>query len=319
LRLTADPRHDYNPVWSPDGRWVAFLRGDAPTPLVTSVRELRLVAPLGGPERMVASLRVQELTEHPAYLTWCADSSCVVVSDSLGEGKPDALFAISIDTGEKRQLTNPQPPVLADSNPALSFDGNTLLFIRRTTWSSGELHTLSLASKTTVTGEPRHVTVSGVTLDSATWLPSGEILFAPVLSGTANLWRVCDWRRAGAPGLHGRGWHDADSGAGNRHRLAHGSMRRLIDDNIWQMTTTGRCAGRRHANGGDSIHQTRHHPQLSPDGKRLAFTSTRSGFWEIWVSDLDGANAVQLTNMRAPTGTGVPHWSPDAGSHSRRR
>ena len=315
LRLTTDPRHDYNPVWSPDGRWVAFLRGDAPTPLVTSVRELRLVAPLGGPERMVASLRVQELTEHPAYLTWCADSSCVIVSDSLGEGKPDALFAISIDTGEKRQLTNPQPPVLADSNPALSFDGNTLLFIRRTTWSSGELHTVSLASKTTVTGEPRHVAVSGVKIDSATWLPSGEILFAtPVLSGTANLWRV--------PAIGGAPARLAYTGEdGTMPTMARGQsqsssrmvyVRRLIDDNIWQMTTT--AVGVPPASPPTAaIRSTKQdiHPQLSPDGERLAFTSTRSGFWEIWVSDLDGANAVQLTDMRAPTGTGVPHWSPD--------
>jgi TolB protein len=53
------------------------------------------------------------------------------------------------------------------------------------------------------------------------------------------------------------------------------------------------------------------HPQISPDGRRVAFTSTRSGAWEIWTSDLDGANAVQLSSLKAPTGTGVPHWSPD--------
>ena len=315
LRLTTDPRHDYNPVWSPDGRWVAFLRGDAPTPLATSRRELRLVAPLGGPERLVASLRVQELTEHPAYLTWCADSSCVIVSDGLGDGKPDALFAISIDTGEKRQLTNPQPPVLADSNPALSFDGSTLLFIRRTTWSSGELHTVSLASRTAVTGAPRHVAVSGVTIDAATWLPNGEILFAtPVLSGTANLWRVS--AIGGAPARLAYTGED-----GTMPTLARGPsqsssrmvyVRRLIDDNIWRLTTT--AVGVPPASPPTAaIRSTKQdiHPQLSPDGKRLAFTSTRSGFWEIWVSDLDGAHAVQLTDMRAPTGTGVPHWSPD--------
>jgi serine/threonine protein kinase len=33
LRLTSDPLHDQNPVWSPDGRWIAFLRGRAPARL----------------------------------------------------------------------------------------------------------------------------------------------------------------------------------------------------------------------------------------------------------------------------------------------
>ena len=28
LRLTTDAGNDYSPVWSPDGRWIAFLRGE---------------------------------------------------------------------------------------------------------------------------------------------------------------------------------------------------------------------------------------------------------------------------------------------------
>ena len=51
-------------------------------------------------------------------------------------------------------------------------------------------------------------------------------------------------------------------------------------------------------------------PQLSPDGRRVAFTSTRSGEWEIWVANLDGSNAIQLTSMSARA-AGFPHWSPD--------
>jgi Tol biopolymer transport system component len=51
------------------------------------------------------------------------------------------------------------------------------------------------------------------------------------------------------------------------------------------------------------------HAQLSPDGRRVAFTSNRSGVWEIWLADPDGANAVQLTSMGAVTGS--PRWSPD--------
>ena len=47
-------RHDYNPVWSPDGRWIAFLRGQPPATTGLRSRELRLMPPLGGPERKLA-------------------------------------------------------------------------------------------------------------------------------------------------------------------------------------------------------------------------------------------------------------------------
>jgi len=50
-------------------------------------------------------------------------------------------------------------------------------------------------------------------------------------------------------------------------------------------------------------------PDYSPDGKRLAFSSNRSGFDEIWVSGSDGSRPVQLTNLRKFSAT--PHWSPD--------
>ena len=50
---------------------------------------------------------------------------------------------------------------------------------------------------------------------------------------------------------------------------------------------------------------------ISPDGSRLAFASNRSGSDEIWVSNRDGANLVQLTTSPNPDGTGWPSWSPD--------
>jgi Tol biopolymer transport system component len=50
-------------------------------------------------------------------------------------------------------------------------------------------------------------------------------------------------------------------------------------------------------------------PQYSPDGSRIAFTSSRAGTDAIWVSDSDGSNPVQVTDVKAETGT--PRWSPD--------
>jgi Tol biopolymer transport system component len=44
----------------------------------------------------------------------------------------------------------------------------------------------------------------------------------------------------------------------------------------------------------------------------VAFSSSRSGFLEIWLADPDGSNAVQLTSMAAVPG--FPTWSPDGRS-----
>jgi Tol biopolymer transport system component/DNA-binding winged helix-turn-helix (wHTH) protein len=49
-------------------------------------------------------------------------------------------------------------------------------------------------------------------------------------------------------------------------------------------------------------------PQPSPDGKKLAFMSDRSGSLEIWTSNRDGSSLVKLTNLG---GCGSPKWSPD--------
>jgi DNA-binding winged helix-turn-helix (wHTH) protein len=49
-------------------------------------------------------------------------------------------------------------------------------------------------------------------------------------------------------------------------------------------------------------------PQPSPDGKKLAFMSDRSGSLEIWTSNLDGSSLRKLTNLGS---CGSPRWSPD--------
>jgi Tol biopolymer transport system component len=50
-------------------------------------------------------------------------------------------------------------------------------------------------------------------------------------------------------------------------------------------------------------------PQFSPDGSKIAFESTRSGAYEVWMCRSDGSSLVQLTHFNSVTGT--PRWSPD--------
>jgi len=53
-------------------------------------------------------------------------------------------------------------------------------------------------------------------------------------------------------------------------------------------------------------------PSWSPDGKRIAFCSTRADpLAELYVSDADGSHVQRLTRRKGGTGVGRPTWSPD--------
>jgi dipeptidyl aminopeptidase/acylaminoacyl peptidase len=54
------------------------------------------------------------------------------------------------------------------------------------------------------------------------------------------------------------------------------------------------------------------HPRWSPDGKQILFESNRSGDNQLWLIDLAGGEARQMTNIATEAGTGI--WSPDGKS-----
>lgn len=50
-------------------------------------------------------------------------------------------------------------------------------------------------------------------------------------------------------------------------------------------------------------------PAPSPDGEKIAFASNRSGFWDLYLLDLESGDLTQLTDT--PEYEGAPTWSPD--------
>ena len=92
------------PMWSPDGRWIAFLRGEGEG----RQHELRLVPPLGGPERKLTEIQPRGFLR-AVTLAWCPDSSCLVVTDVEGGRASRTPCSLCLPvTGEQRQLTQPQ-------------------------------------------------------------------------------------------------------------------------------------------------------------------------------------------------------------------
>ena len=73
--------------------------------------------------------------------------------------------------------------------------------------------------------------------------------------------------------------------------------------NIWIVLTTGGTLLQLTQSGHDSS------PVWSPDGKMIAFLSSRSGDSQVYLLSMDGGEAKPLTHLS--TGADIVKWSPD--------
>jgi Tol biopolymer transport system component len=307
LPLTRDPANDFAPVWSPDGKAVAFLRQSAEPHRY----ELRLIPPLGGTDRKLTEIQPRGGFLRAVTLAWCPDSRCVVLTDASSPDptKPDALFVVSTESGEKRQLTAPQPPFLADTDPAISPDGRWLVFRRDVAPFSGQLQIVRLDASLTTSGEPRSITPILLTAYGPKWISNREIVFW----AKSSLWRIGIEAGAtperlafvGEDGMMPAVW---PAQSGRPGRLAY--VRHITDQNIWRIEVPSPGA-QASSPPVVAMASTRREvlAQFSPDGRRITFVSDRSGESEVWVADASGDNPVPLTSLGA--NPGFPRWSPD--------
>jgi Tol biopolymer transport system component len=275
LRLTTDAASDYSPAWAPDGRALAFLRR---VPNATR-HELRLVPPLGGAERKLADIQPYNPVYRPLTIAWCPDGTCVIAPDGQGEGKGEALYAFSLDGGARRQLTFPPAGVFIDADPAISPDGQWMVFRRDLTPFTGEMYRVALGTGVRPSGDPTKLTDIKMSGTRPAWMPNNrEIVFA----ARGGLWRM-DALSPTAPSRLPFVGQDGVSPTISRTLSPAGSLRlsytRIFSDtNLWRVDTA--AAGvPAETPPQRMIASTRsdHLPSLSPDGKRIAFFSGRSG------------------------------------------
>ena len=277
----------------------------------STLHEVRLVPPLGGPERRVADVEPANPVYRTLTLGWCPDSSCLIVPDSQGGGgKSDALFVVPLDGSAKRQVSFPAAGPATDADPAMSPDGRWLVFRRDLTPFTGEMYRQAMNADFTPSGDPVRLADNRMTATRPAWLPdSRQIVFA----ARGSLWRqdaIAGTAAARLPFVGVDGQTPALSAARSAGGIRLAYVRVYSDINVWRLDTSGPGAP---ASSPPrlAVATTRPDqlPSLSPDGRRLAFFSSRSGEFEMWVSDPDGANAVQMTTLAAAPG--FARWSPD--------
>jgi Tol biopolymer transport system component len=313
LRLTTDPAEDSWPAWSPDGQTIAFLRNFG-----AGKYGVFLIPALGGPERKLLDIFISEAEWLPGpYLGWLPDSKGIIFTHKDSSEHPVSLFLLRIASRETRQVTTAPPGSMGDSAPALSPDGSALVFSRMTSLGPGDLYFVTLSPDFSPVREPKRITFFNWRGAGAAWTPRGRMI---VFSYDYKLWKITLSRWGKSPGRPERiesvgngGSSPAISRQGRRLAYVAGYGGPL---NIWRAAILdwSKSAGKSAAGNApaDLISSTRSEfaPQYSPDGKRIAFESDRTGNLEIWTCESDGLNCTQLTSLGAQA-TGVPHWSPD--------
>jgi Tol biopolymer transport system component len=293
LRLTKQPAIDFNPVWSPDGRQIAFCR------IQEGETGIYIIPALGGAERRLHKTLWQETFFYQGLLSWSPDGKLLAFSDQASRNEAPSIFLLSLDSLEARRLTSSLRS-RGDFNPAFSPDGQTLA-ITRFSQAFDSIYTVPVSGR-----EEQRLISDGTDHWGLAWTPDGrDIVFAnagwPVNTGW--LWKVP--LRGGEPERLQFGEAGIEpSIRGNRLVYVH----QMANLNIWRRKLNSLLSA---SLPEKFISSTRMEsgPQFSPDGSKIAFESTRSGAYEVWMCRSDGSGLIQLTQFNSVTGT--PRWSPN--------
>lgn len=298
LRLTNDPAVHLAPTWSPDGTQIAFQR------VSKEGGGIYVVPTQGGVVRKLRSTNAS--FDRSMHVSWSPDGKTIAFADSPFPGGHKRLLLLSLETLQSTPIEHDDKCV-EEVLPAFSRDGKQLAYACSLASREGEF---GLSVVTAEGRKPRIIKESSGWLKGLEWLPDSKtLLFAEWHIGTEHaVLRELDLAngsirdRMVVPDSH---FSDAFSANGGRLAFVVNSG---VKNNIWR---------------GDLVHPdappvklistTRDQfcPKYSPDGRYIAFASNRGGPPEIWVSDPDGQNVVQLSNLRG-LATGSPAWSPDS-------
>jgi Tol biopolymer transport system component len=293
-QLTNTPDWESSPAWSPDGHDIAFVRND---------QGVFILSQLGGAERRVSASGTQ--------VSWGGDAKSVLIRDRDGTAGPFGIYQVFLDTLERRRLT--QAPIgFGDWRFEVSPDGATLAFIRYERPAIADLYVMPMRGD-----EPRRLSNWSATLTGLAWTPDGrEIVYSVEEPAAGRLWRIAanstrPTRGSPVADIPVSAEHPSISRSqhGQPARLAFQTVTRDVDLLLMDLEARpvdGTIQSRPFANSTRIEASAR----FSPDGKRIALVSFRSGGPEIWLAERDRTELRQITSLGAPH-VFVGGWSPD--------
>ena len=293
LQLTADPG-DCCPTWSRDGRQIAFIR------YAENEASIFTISALGGTEH-----RVYRGPAMNAGLSWSPNGERLVFSEpNPADPTRSVISSLSLADSSTQALTSP-PAGWLDHEATFSPDGAQVAFVRSTIAGvSNDVFVMPASG-----GQGKRLTFDNrPIMGPPAWTPdSREIIFSSDRGVQTGLWRVsakgCVPRPVAGPVGEAK-WPSIPV-TGNSLVYEQGQSK----FNIWRLDLKDAGHPARPPSPLISEKGDKMRPELSPNGKKVAFESNRLGFWDIWTCDVGSNNCDQITSLHGTAGRA--RWSPN--------
>ncbi len=315
VQITKGSGHNWQPGWSPDGKYIAYRSEEGEGGLY-------IVPALGGEglERKIARFGY--------YPRWSPDSSQILFQTGR-LGLASRFYVVGLDGNEAREVLSEMTKNVYGVSAAWHPDGKRIT-VR--TWDSRptpipQFWTAPIAGGPAVLSEvsPEIMKMAEVASGagivnwadsdfSFSWTPAGKaIYFERSMRGATNLWRMnTDPETLRVTGIErlttGPGSDAVLSVSPDGSKIAFTAESKHV--RVWLFpfdATRGRILGLGHAVSSEAVEAWE--PNLSVDGKNLAFCGRRLGEWDLWLTSLSDGHETQIgaddyTRDR-------PQWSPD--------
>ena len=305
-RLTKNPARDDKPAWSPNGRSIAFFRFTSQT-----AADLIVMPALGGGERRLATVRpVLSRTRPFRNLAWTPDGRWLMFGGAIAGDGARGIWLISEDGQETRRLTEIRAGENAnDISPIASLNGDRIAFIRESSANRSAIYAAPAAGLATLL-RPTQVTSDRWGIQGIAFTPDGTgLIFSSsghgALSRLRRLAITPEGRPSSEPELLPFGDQAVAISISKSGRLVYSAQFR--DADLYEVPISGATPPQTLVALSSTLDE--HTPHYSPDGKQLAFASTRTGSEEIFIANRDGTNPTQMTFVGGPQCSN-PQWSP---------